>query len=382
MKMVPILYQTQIENQLPRSEYLILCIVVNLLQSIKKVSLEALATAFPLPILFDSRRKKIQRFLSMPQLKIETIWFPLIKIWLSEYFPLSQVLYIAIDRTTWGTINLLVISLVWEKRAIPIYFELLPKLGNSNFSEQRAAFSKILSLFKEYKTVVLGDREFCSVKLGNWLKEQKMYFCLRLKKSEFIENENALWIQLNDLGLSPGLSFYLQGIKVTKSHKTPGFNVASKWKRKYRGIAPEEGWFILTNLDSLDTAINAYCRRFRIEEMFRDFKSGGYNLEKTGVTGERLISLLLLISIAYTSASLEGKRIKRMGVQKYVGRVKELGREERRHSSFYIGLYGHSWVNFMEPYREAVRELMKLSRNKLKYYQQGLRAMKLIMSTL
>ena len=135
-------------------------------------------------------------------------------------------------------------------------------------------------------------------------------------------------------------------------------------------------------MDSLDAAINAYRRRFRIEEMFRDFKSGGYNLEKTGVTGERLISLILLISIAYVSASLEGKRIKRMGVQKYVGRVKEPTRSERRHSSFYIGLYGHTWVNFIEPYREAVRELMRLSSNKLTYYQRGLRAMKLILSTL
>jgi hypothetical protein len=32
--------------------------------------------------------------------------------------------------------------------------------------------------------------------------------------------------------------------------------------------------------------------------MFKDFKSGGYNLESTGVSGERLISLILLIAIA------------------------------------------------------------------------------------
>ena len=58
--MMSIFYPTQIESQLERSEYLILCILVNLLQCIKKVSLEALATAFPLPILFDSRRKLVE----------------------------------------------------------------------------------------------------------------------------------------------------------------------------------------------------------------------------------------------------------------------------------------------------------------------------------
>ena len=51
-------------------------------------------------------------------------------------------------------------------------------------------------------------------------------------------------------------------------------------------MSPKEGWFILTNFDKLEVAISAYKRRFDIEEMFRDFKKGGYNLEETNVTGE------------------------------------------------------------------------------------------------
>lgn len=380
MKMTPIFYQAHLESQLSRSQYLILSILINLLQSLKQVSLEALATAFPFPVLFDSRRKKIQRFLSFPQLNIETIWLPIIKSWLADDFPLHQVIYLVIDRTSWGKINLLMISLVWEKRAIPIYFELLTKLGSSNFEEQKAVISRVLPLFRGYKTVVLGDREFCSVTLGNWLRQEKLYFCLRLRKDEFVELANGMWLQLSNLGLAPGVSFYLQGVKVTKTKGFIGFNVACKWKRKYQGWHPEEGWFILSNLENLDAAITAYKRRFRIEEMFRDFKSGGYNLEGTGASGQRLISLILLIAIAYTSATMQGKKIKRMGIQKYVGRVKERSRTQRRHSSFYIGLYGQIWVNFMEQCNELVASLMKLNINKRPFYQQGLRAMKLIIS--
>jgi hypothetical protein len=120
------------------------------------------------------------------------------------------------------------------------------------------------------------------------------------------------------------------------------------WKRKILGVAPTEGWFILTNFDSLESAISAYKQRFDIEEMFRDFKKGGYNLEETNVEGTRFISLVLLIAIAYTSATIQGQQIKRKGVQKYIARVKEYGRSERRHSSFYIGLYGQNWVNFKD----------------------------------
>lgn len=169
---------------------------------------------------------------------------------------------------------------------------------------------------------------------------------------------------------------------MTKQKGFGKFNVAAKWKRKYWGWAPDEGWFILTNLEDLEPAILAYKKRFGIEEMFRDFKKGGYNLKETNLTGDRLIVLVLLIAIAYTSATIYGKKIKQMGIQKYIGRVKETGRTERRHSSFYIGLYGQTWVKFMDGCADIVAELMRLNRNKCKYYQKGLRAMELILSAL
>lgn len=104
--------------------------------------------------------------------------------------------------------------------------------------------------------------------------------------------------------------------------------------------------------------------------------------EDTNVSGQRFISLVLLISIAYTATTIQGQEIKRKGIQQYVSRVKEYGRTERRHSSFYVGLYGQTWVNFKESCIELVNELMKLNRNKRKYYQRGMKAMNLIESML
>ena len=169
---------------------------------------------------------------------------------------------------------------------------------------------------------------------------------------------------------------------MTKQRGFAKFNVACKWKRKYWGWAPDEGWFILTNMPDLESAILAYKKRFGIEEMFRDFKRDGYKLEETNVTGERLVGIILLIAIAYTTATIKSKKMKKMGVQKYISRVQELGRIERRHSSFYVGLYGQIWVNPVESYAEAVSELIGLSRNKWKYYQKAMRVMKLTLSTL
>lgn len=226
--------------------------------------------------------------------------------------------------------------------------------------------------------MVLGDREFCSVTLGNWLKQEGVSFCLRLKKNEYLEREKGIWLALEALGLAPGNSFYLAGVRITKRKGFDSFALAAKWKRKYRGQAPDEGWFILTNLENLESAIQAYRRRFGIEEMFRDWKTGGYNLEETNVNHERFISLVVLITMAYFCATVHGKTIKAMGLQQYIGRVQEEGRQGRRHSNFYIGLYGQTWVGHQEECVQMILELLRLNPNKRKYYQKGLRAMELI----
>lgn len=324
LKMLPIFYQKHLKSQLNVAEFIFLKILLILLQSIKKVSLEKLANALPIWIRFESRRKRIQRFLSLPNFPIEKVWLTIVKEWLVTYFSHEKIIYVAIDRTNWSRINLFLVSVIWDQRGFSIYFTLLPKLGSSNISEQQNLLSKVIPLFQTYKVCVLGDREFCSVKLAKYLQIWGVYFCLRLKKNEFVEYQKDIWIELNDLGLVPGVSIFLPGVKVTKTRGFFSFNVACKWKRKLRGVAPKEGWFILTNLDSLESAILAYKQRFSIEEMFRDFKKGGYNLEDTNVEGERFISLVLLIAIAYTSATIQGQQIKRKGIQKYVARHNSL----------------------------------------------------------
>jgi len=115
--------------------------------------------------------------------------------------------------------------------------------------------------------------------------------------------------------------------------------------------------------------------------MFKDCKSGGYNLEDSHACNQRLVSLVLLIGVAYSCAVLHGRKLKQMGLQKYICRAKELKRFHRRHSSFWVGLYGQLWVAGMEVWSELAIQLMRLKPHKLNYFKRGLRAMMLIQST-
>ena len=148
----------------------------------------------------------------------------------------------------------------------------------------------------------------------------------------------------------------------------------------------------------LKSAVDTYAKRFGIEarrahasvprrfsatrQMFRDFKGGGYNLERTNLTGDRLSKLLILLSLAYLKSIIQGIDIKSKQIQEYLGRKTENHRKYARHSTFYVGLWGESWVDSMSNNWQVVVELMYLSPHKLLNYQQGLRAMKLILSAL
>jgi len=374
-------YQKILENALSPVTYLLLVLVVGSLQLVKQVKLERLAQSLPLPILFESRRKKLHRFLRLEEFNLEKIWFPCVRSLLEQMFEPSERIYLALDRTNWGVINILMVSVIYNHRAWPIYWEFLDKKGSSNLDEQKRVLGKSLALLSEYLVVVLGDREFCSPKLGKWLGQEGAYFCLRQKGNTQIQAGNGIYQELRELELTPGMSLFLNDQKVTKAG-LGGFNIACKWKRTYRGFETKEPWFILTNLGDVETAILAYQKRFGIEEMFRDFKAGGYNLEGSKLAAEQLSKLLIVVSIAYTSAMLEGQEIKQMGIQKYVVRPEAKGTGQRRHSAFYVGHHLDNWLRLKQLCQETVDQLLQINRRWLNHYKKGQRAVELILSAL
>ncbi len=172
MKMLPEFYQTHLQSQLKPAQYLDLQQIVFLLQLQKQVCIEKLASLLPALITFDSRRRSIQRFLALPELDIQALWFPIVTSLLNCHFNKMKNLKVAIDRTQWRQNNVLMVSVIWQKRALPLYWQLLPTVGCSDQDEKKEVIEAILPLLKGYKVVVLGDREFGTVGFANWLQKK------------------------------------------------------------------------------------------------------------------------------------------------------------------------------------------------------------------
>ncbi|MDE5084503.1 MAG: hypothetical protein O4859_26195 [Trichodesmium sp. St18_bin1] len=56
----------------------------------------------------------------------------------------------------------------------------------------------------------------------------------------------------------------------------------------------KEPWYLLTNIESLDEVLKIYRSIMGIEAMFKDCKTGGYNLEGSKANVQGLTNLILL----------------------------------------------------------------------------------------
>ncbi len=374
--MLPEFYIEYLKTYLPSSKFLTLQILVWLLQVHRQVRIERLASSFPYPIKCESRRKKIQRFLMSSSLSLSLLWFPLIKKIISTQFKKGERLVITIDRTQWENNNISMASVIWKKRALPIYWLLLSKKGSSNFYEQVATIRPILKLLKDYEPVVIGDREYRSTSFALWLTKKKIYFILRLNKSTKIRPRYKKYQTLDSLDIKPGDKVLYSKVLVTEEKRKDKFNVVVYWRRKYNNKQLPNPWYLLTNLEDKEKVIKIFASRGGIEAMFRDCKSGGYNLEGSQANTQRLTNLILLIAIAYTASCLTGLKIRNIGLSEYINRLKLEGKNRPRHSYFWTGLYGTTWILSMDICWEWVENLMRTAINKLPFYQRGLRAIK------
>jgi hypothetical protein len=79
--MLPTFYQTHLQKQLTHTQLRLLTILLDVIQSEKQVRLARLARVSPYAITTESCRRKLQKFLDIPQLTTALIWFPLISYW-------------------------------------------------------------------------------------------------------------------------------------------------------------------------------------------------------------------------------------------------------------------------------------------------------------
>src|SRR5215471_15290015 len=276
-------------------------------------------TALPLAGTRDTLKKRVQRFLKNPDVTVEPYYEPLARRILQRLAAGGARIHLTVDRTEWGAFNILYICVGWRGRALPLLWGMLGP-GASSFAEQQELLAVVARwLPRRADVLLLGDREFGTGVLAQWALGQGWGVCLRLRAHEYVCRAGSLYFERLPL-LLPGQRRFWSHVAFTQKHAVSDLNLAMYW-------APmaTEPWYLVTTEPTCKLACSSYQKRFRIEEMFKDFKNNGrgFGLELTGVRhADRLERLLLALALVYTWLLLWGAHVIATGQQKLVDNVR------------------------------------------------------------
>jgi len=285
----------------------------------KSLQIGQILTALPLAGTRDSLKKRVQRFLRNPSVTVEVYYAPLARRILQRLAGGGARMHLTVDRTEWRDFNLLYVCVGWRGRAWPLLWGILGP-GASSFAEQKELLAVVARwLPPRADVLLLGDREFGTGVLAQWALHQGWGVCLRLRAHEYVCQAGAPYFETLPLVL-PGERRFWPHVAFTQKHAARGLNLAMYW-----ASTAGEPWYLITTEPTCRRACSSYQKRFRIEELFKDFKNNGrgFGLELTGVRhAERLERLLLALALVYTWLLLWGAHVIATGQHQLVDNVR------------------------------------------------------------
>lgn len=250
----------------------------------------------------SSNYRRIQRFIADSQL----IDFNIVAWFIVTLFGfLDSDYYLTFDRTNWKwgkkNINILMLAIAYKGIAIPVYWILLNKRGNSSTRERIALTHRFIKQFgKEHIIKFLADREFVGKKWFEWLKSENIDFAIRIKKNNLATNSRGEFVPVQNL---------FRNLKVGETMILMGARTVYETSVYLSALRLEDGELLIVATAKCCTdAIESYAKRWEIETLFSCLKSRGFNFEDTHVTDRRRIkSLLFVLVIAFCWAHRVGE---------------------------------------------------------------------------
>lgn len=246
---------------------------------VKTVNLAQLSTGFMGSAKIESNYKRLQRFL--PEFDLD--YYALAKLVIAM-MEIPEPWVLSIERTNWQfgskVFNILTLGVVHQGVAFPVLWWMLDKKGNSHTQERIELLEEFIELFNERNISYLSaDREFLGHEWLHYLMSQPMMpFRIRIRDSELLsDGQRRLSTRIVFSHLEIGQMQILKRRRTLWGHQV------------FVGALRLENNSLLTVIspDYSQDVINDYAQRWGIETLFGIFKSRGFNLEDTHLTGER-----------------------------------------------------------------------------------------------
>ena len=274
-------------------------------------TLPRIAAKIPWSTKLPSRTQRLWRWLKNEKVNPFVIAESIASCWLANFR--HKRIYLVIDRTDISSTHwLLFVGLAYRGRTFPLVWQVLAGKGSTHFRQQRAVLEAIVPMIDSSCTVVLlGDREFRSTALMGFCRRRNWQFGLRLKCDTWIR-ANRRWFQLRDISLQPGEKRYYKNVYITRHRRGP-YHLAV-----YREKGSDDPWYIATDTAADARTLKEFEKRFYVEPMFADFKSRGFDIERTRIqNSDRIDRMILIVVIAYLFIAQHGLRCIRYGMRTF-----------------------------------------------------------------
>jgi hypothetical protein len=306
----------------------------------KDARLGEVASRMPLIGKEESLVQRMRRWLKNPLIDVDTVHEPIASKVLEG---LKQThIRLQLDRVQLGNQhNVLVVSVYWRKRALPIAWQMLPQMGNSDLDQRRALLTHVATLMPTAADVrVLADREFGDAGTLRLIEHELEWdYIIRIKSDQQIcdprDGFTLDWHTLGDLVPEVGQApRSLSQVKFTQSQMYSANFVLSQTDPA-TGQATDSPWIVATNLSPTDRILHEYGKRFGCEALFSDLKSRGFDWEQTQLRhADRLSRLLLVLALLTVWMITLGRELRVSGRASEYWQPSHLN----RYSLFQIGL--------------------------------------------
>lgn len=243
----------------------------------------------------SSKVKQYKRLVMNENVDLQTHFFPYI-VPLLACLSVSGELVFSIDGSVVGKgCMCLMFSVIYKNRAIPVVWEVYKKKkGHLAEKEHRALLRKLKELIPAgCRVIITGDGEFDGCDWQEDIRAENWDYVLRTGKGIQIREAGADEFKAGNVAVGEGDVLFFEDIEFTKKKLETNLFI-------WHGKGHKDPLILVTNLD-FDLEIKRfYKKRWKIEPFFRDLKSKGFHISRSGLQdAARLKRLLIAACIAY-----------------------------------------------------------------------------------
>jgi hypothetical protein len=245
----------------------------------------------------DSKIKTFYRWLKNKNVTDECYFLPYAQALLSVLCNHPNAIAIAIDGSVVARNCItLMASVVYKNRALPLcWLVLTGSKGHLKESVHIELVSRLKEIIpQKAKVVFLGDGEFDGLNLIKTIKQYGWLFALRTSKNRILIERDESFSFRSVCPLHNEEYFLIPDVRFDQAG-SPQFDAIVWHNKDY-----EDPIYLVTNLELAHESLYWYRKRFKIETMFSDKKSRGFNIHKSHISNpERVARLLIVTALAY-----------------------------------------------------------------------------------